>query len=310
MKNNIDEAVKMYSGDKAYMVFVDKLEKNLAKFNEIYLEIKEIFESEGINDFSHLPDDISARVKFAHCFNRLNSMLEMVKVQDFTWKNLVYGDINVLITEETYLVLLQRYKELFSPSSCGGGKDVPYDLNPHITEIGTGKIDADYMNSRFEKFLKLKLDGSSKQNIERALQALYKSFAMLPENEQKFAEIFIKDVQLGNIIPDSTKTFRDYITQYVKVAKDKQIHTMANLFGLNENSLIKIMQSDISEATLDEFGRYGTLRDSADINKIVEYFEKALKCKISPFKAKSKFDILLSKFILEGGFDVNLPDEN
>ena len=310
MKSNIDEAVKMYSGEKAYMVFVDKLEKNLAKFNEIYLETKEIFESEGIHDFSHLPDDISARVKFAHCFNSLNSILEMVKVQDFTWKTLVYGDINVLITEETYLVLLQRYKELFSPGTGGGGKDVPYDLNPHITEINTGKIDSDYMNSRFEKFLKLKLDGSSKQNIERALQSLYKSFAMLPENEQKFAEIFIKDVQLGNIIPDSTKTFRDYITQYVKVAKDKQIHTMATLFGLNENSLIKIMQSDITEATLDEFGRYGALRDSAEINKIVEYFEKTLKCKVSPFKAKSKFDILLSKFILEGGFDVNLPEEN
>ena len=32
MKRNIEEAVKMYSGDKEYMVFVDKLEKNLKKF--------------------------------------------------------------------------------------------------------------------------------------------------------------------------------------------------------------------------------------------------------------------------------------
>lgn len=35
-----------------------------------------------------------------------------------------------------------------------GGGDVPFDINGYLTEIDTGKIDADYMNSRFDKYLK------------------------------------------------------------------------------------------------------------------------------------------------------------
>ena len=34
------------------------------------------------------------------------------------------------------------------------GGDVPFDITGYLTEIDTGKIDADYMNSCFDKFLK------------------------------------------------------------------------------------------------------------------------------------------------------------
>ena len=174
----------MYSGDKEYMVFVDKLEKNLAKLNALYLDIKELFENEGISDFAHLPQNTAVKAKFAQSFKLLNAMLEMVKVQGFVWTKNTYGDVTVLLSEHIFNVLLQRYKELFTVMPGPTTEEPPYDLDPHITEISTGKIDADYMNSRFEKYLKRKLDGDSKKNIETALQELYKTFALLPEDEQ------------------------------------------------------------------------------------------------------------------------------
>ena len=58
--------------------------------------------------------------------------------------------------ETWYLVLVQRYKELSrEPDMPGIGDALPYELAGYITEIDTGIIDADYMNSRFEKYLKL-----------------------------------------------------------------------------------------------------------------------------------------------------------
>lgn len=304
MKRNIEEAVKMYSGDKEYMVFVDKLEKNLKKFNDLYLEIKELFENEGIENFIRLPDEVSVKAKFALLFNRLSSVLEMIKVQDFTWKINVYGETTVLITEEIYYILLQRYKELFNGGG-GGNEEPPYDLDPHITEISTGKIDADYINSRFDKYLKVKLDGEDKQNIESALQELYKSFAMLSEEEQKFADMFIKDVQLGNLIPEKDKTFRDYISEYMRRAKDDQIYRFAQTFGIDEALLRDMMALHLTEETINEFGRYDKLKATVDIEKVKKYFKDTFGEDLSIFRAKSKFDNLLRTFILSGGFDLD-----
>ena len=106
MKANIEEAVKIYAGDKAFMVFVDKLDKNLKLFNDTYLEIKHLFESEGIADFMHLPEDMSVKAKFALLFNTLSKLLEMIKVQGFTWKKAAKGEFSVDITEEIYYILL------------------------------------------------------------------------------------------------------------------------------------------------------------------------------------------------------------
>ena len=303
MKCNIEEAVKTYSGDKAYNVFVDKLPKNLLIFNETFNDIKELFENEGIDDFSHLPENVAVRAKFAKLFNELAFTLEMIRVQGFSWSRSQYGKITVIISEETYLILLQRYREMLIPRG-DSDEEPPYDLNPHITELSTGKIDADYMNSRFEKYLKVKLDGQSVEIIEGALQELYKSFALLPEEEQKFAKVFIDDVKLGNLVPDNDKTFRDYISEYIKAAKDDQIHRFAEVFGLDEEKLRDVVEAHVTEDNINEFDRIGKLKATADAQKIIAYFEKETKESLSLFKANSKFNNFLRKFILSGGFDI------
>lgn len=305
MKANIEEAVKIYAGDKAFMVFVDKLDKNLKLFNDKYLEIKHLFESEGIADFMHLPEDMSVKAKFALLFNTLSKLLEMIKVQGFTWKKAAKGEFSVDITEEIYYILLQRYKELLVPVGPGPGAEPPYDISSYITEIGTGKIDADYINSRFEKYLKLKKrTGESQEIVASALQEVYKSFAMLSEEEQKYANIFIKDVQMGNVEPEEGKTMKDYIAEYMRRAKDDQIFRFAEQFGLDDNLLREMMSLHLNEENINEFGRFDKLKASANMDKVKEYFETSTGEKLSIFKARSKFDNLLRHFIISNGFDL------
>lgn len=300
MERNINEAIKLYSGDKEYMVYVDKLEKNLNKLNDLYADIKELFENEDIEDFSKLPDNTAVCAKFAALFCKLAYTLETAKVQGFVWSNDTYDDIIVQLTKPDYQALLQRYKELQNhPTRQNSNEPIPYDIDAHISEISTGKIDADYMNTRFQKFLKLKYDGKSKELIKNALQELYKSFAMLPEEEQKFAEVFIRDVQLGNIVPEADKTFRDYVTEYMCRDKDDKIHRFATAFTLDEKQLRDIMSLQVTDENINEFGRFNKLSETADKDKIVAYFNN-----VPAFLANFEFMKLLREFILSGGFEI------
>lgn len=209
-----------------------------------------------------------------------------------------------------YTILVLRYKELFGvdggDGDGGGADDVPFDLEGYLTEIDTDVIDADYMNTRFEKYLKLiTLDGSSKEQIEQALDDLHRTFAALTQEEQKYAGIFLHDVQRGDIEVEGGKTLRDYITEYQYKAKDDQIHQLAVLFGLNEGKLRGIMELKVTEANINEFGRFDELKDSVDKAKAKAYFEKIEKDSIPLFKINMKTDQLLRKFIIDGGFDIN-----
>lgn len=309
MKSNIEEAVKIYAGDKAYMVFVDKLDKNLKIFNDTFLEIKDLFESDGIKDFMHLPKDMAVKAKFALLFNTLNKKLEMIKVQGFTWQKTKKGELSVDITEENYCVLLQRYKELslFKPGfeTNSEQEETPYDISSYITEIRTGKIDADYINSRFEKYLKIKdRDGESQEVVDSLLQEVYKSFAMLSEEEQKFANIFIKDVQMGDIEPEEGKTLKDYIAEYMRKAKDDQIFRFSERFGIDDSLLREMMSLHLNEDNINEFGRLGKLKKTLDLAKAIDYFKSTTGEDLKPSDARFKFYNLLRQFITSNGFDI------
>lgn len=90
MARNIKDAVKLYSGDKPLELFVDKLPKNLEGINTTYKEIKELFTSEGIQDFEKVPDDNAVSAKFVSLFNDFNDYLDAAKVQGFKWDKEIY----------------------------------------------------------------------------------------------------------------------------------------------------------------------------------------------------------------------------
>lgn len=310
MQRNIEEAFKLYSGDKPLGLFADKLERNLQKMNALYDDIGSIFRSAGIENFEKLPVDHTERGQFAKLFKQLNSYLEAAKIQGFTWNKLSYEFknvgrkviINLHLDETTYLILALRYKELFSGGSGGTGvEDVPYEIDSYLTEINTGVIDANYMNSRFKKYIKALQDGAETAAV---LDELHKSFATLTQEEQKYANIFLHDVQNGDVIVDEGRTLRDYITEYMTSAKNDQIHRFATAIGVDEMILRSFMQSKITEANINEFGKFDTLKATVDTEKAKTFLEMIEGKPIKKFQINMKIDQMLRRFILEGGFDI------
>lgn len=317
MERNINAAVKLYSGDKPLGLFVQHLAENLQMMNDLFIDIAEMFSNAGIENFEKLPSDVTVCRKFAKQFKELNDYLEAAKIQGFKWDKSTYlieetGEvIEMAFDEKTYLILVLRYKELFSGSEDGdGGDDIPYDLVGYITEIDTGKIDADYMNSRFEKYMKLlSIEGATQEAIDQAETELHKTFATLSQEEQKYANIFLHDIQRGDVVVAEGKTLRDYITEYLSKAKDDQIHRLASALGLDEIRLRNIMSLKLNSTNINEFGRYDDLKKTVDKAKAKEYFEKIEGTKIIPPKVNVKVDNLLREFILGGGFEIELPDD-
>lgn len=316
MAKNIDDAVKLYSGDKPFGLFVQHLTENIKKMNESFAEISELFQNAGVDNFERLPDDNEANRKFAKAFNTLNGYWEAAKVQGFQWDGLSYTDeetgetAEAAMDENTYLVLVLRYKELFGTGGKDGRDDVPYDLEGYITEIDTGLIDADYMNSRFDKYIKLlNREGAAQDVIDQAETELHKTFAALSQEEQKYANIFLHDIQSGEVKVAAGRTLRDYINEYLAREKDDQIHRISFALGVDEDKLRNIMSLRLNEANINEFGRYEELKKTADKARAKEYFEKREGIRLIPPKVNVKVDNLLRKFILSGGFDISIPAE-
>ena len=319
MEKYINDAVKLYSGDKPLGLFVDKLPYNLKKINEKYNEIFDIFKGAGYENFEKLPDERTECAKFASLFKELNTYLEAAKIQGLSWNKNIYKcedegelkkNIELKIDERTYLILASRYKELQGggddPNNIrGGDDDIPYDIDGYLIEIDTDKIDADFMNSRFTKYLKvLKQNNAVEEIVQEALDELHKSFASLTQEEQKYANIFLNDVQSGDIEVEEEMTLREYITEYQCRAKDDQIHRFAVNFALDEEKLRNIMSLKITEKNINEFGRYDDLMSTVDKKKAKEYFERIEGIRLIPPKVNIKMDSLLRKFILSGGFEI------
>lgn len=317
MERNINAAVKLYSGDRPLGLFVQHLIDNLKQMNELFESITDLFADSGIENFEKLPNDTSACRKFAKDFNEFNSYLEAAKIQGFKWNVLSYVDeetgevIDVTIDENTYLILVLRYKELTGGGGGTGGDDVPYDLAGYITEIDTGLIDADYMNSKFDKYIKLlSVEGTTKEAIEQAETELHKTFATLSQEEQKYANIFLHDIQRGDVKVAEGKSLRDYINEYLSKARNDQIHRISVAIGVDENMLRNVMGLKLNENNLNEFGRYDELKKTVDKAKAKEYFEKVEGTKIIPPKVNVKVDKLLRDFIINGGYEIQMPTED
>lgn len=320
MKKRIDKAVALYSGDRPFGLFAHKLYTNLAKLNETYKEIAHLFTRAGTPDF-HTIDGLepAERGRFAKLFRILNEYLEAAKVQGFDWDKNEYQVVNpdtgeketvtMLFDFQKYLVLAQRYKELFSGNPDFSSGDVPYEIDSHLVEIDTGRIDTDYMNSRFTKYL-LALDQPNigEAELQEIMNDLHQSYAGLTREEQKYAVLFLHDVETGSIKVESGKTFRDYITEYMGKAKDDQIHRVSIAFGLDESLLRSMVEARLSEREINAYGRLDALEATVDKGKAKHYLEQAKGNSVLPFMVMVEVDNLLRKFILKGDFDLPLDN--
>lgn len=275
MERNIKAAVKLFSGDKPFGLFVNKLPENIQAINDKFAEICEIFTACHQADFAQLPSEPESKAKFAKLFRELNLLVEAAFIQGMKWEVAEYENIQRELDEATYLTLVQRYKELSNGSADGKGNDeVPFDLDSHIMDIRTDRIDSDYMNSQFNKYLKLLQNSASSAEIHDILTALHKSFAHLSQEEQGFAKQFLSDVESGTATLENGKTLRDYITDYATRAYHQYIDDFVERFGLDKTLLQEMLLQSLNEHNLNEYGRFDNLRNSADKAKIKAYFEE------------------------------------
>lgn len=310
MEKNIEAAVKAYSGDVPTGLFVDKLPNNLRNMNVLFQSIEQIFKNVGIVNFEKLPADNAAIGKFAKEFNKFVNHLEAAIIQGFTWNKNSYPDedrnedaIKMLIDEQTYLTLLARYKEITRGGGGGAGGDVPYEIDVHITEYDTGKIDANYMNSNFDKYVKLIQGDSDPGVVDAALKELHRSFSMLSQEEQRYAERFIHAVESGQAKLVPGKTFRDYITDYMKADEDARINRVVRRLGCYYTLLKELLDRHATPSNIDDRGTFTELKKSVNKTKAENFFRLVFKDDYVPLRLPIYSENYLRDFIFSGGKD-------
>lgn len=336
MQRNVEEAFALYSGDRPYGLFADNLRENLEAMNEAMEGVREAFISEGIDDFSCLPEDDAAKALFALSFAQFNVHLEAARLQGFTWDGPLepaavdgveqavpaedytdpqegIGSTLVALGEEEamrlevgkreYYVLVQRYKELARTRTPDDDVEVPYEIETYLTEIDTGKIDNDYMNSQFAKWYKALCEDDPE--AERLSAVLHRSFAALSVDDQKLAENVLRDIQSGDIELHEGWGLSDYITAYAHNAKNEEIQGLVDALGVDKEKLRSLLVSDVNDANINQFGRYDDLRSTVDPAAAKAYFEARDGRTLPQFKVNMMTDKLLRRFVLEGGFPLS-----
>lgn len=69
------------------------------------------------------------------------------------------------------------------------------------------------------------------------------------------------------------------------------------------------MNAGITEASINEYGRFDDLKKTVVREKAEEYFVSTEGTKVPAFRLSIKIEKLLKDFILRGGFDID-EDEN
>lgn len=273
MERLIEEAVRLYSEGKPLTLFVERLDKNIEGMNFIFGQIRDLFGYASVEDFANLPLDVTERKKFADLFVKFNKYLEAAKVQGLVLDKAVYEfdtddsgkkkRVELALNEIGYKVF-QRYKELPAPGSgAGSDDDVSYDIDGYLIAIDTEKIDVDCMNSRFMKYMELLHQRDASADAVRQAEAeLHKTFASLTSEEQKYANIFPQDIQSGDVEPENGKTRRGCITEYIIGTKNDRIHKVSDFLGLDEDKLRAIIDDKVTDANINEFGRFEELKST------------------------------------------------
>lgn len=309
MEKHIEEAFRLYSGDRPYGLFADKLETNLSGMNAKFMEIKDLFEASGVANFERLPESVEERGMFAKLFKQFNDYYEAARIQGFMWNKEEYSfnhndgtciNVKAALSETTYRILALRYKELFSRDrdDTTVEYDLPYDIDTYLTEINTDRIDSDYMQSRFEKYLRVLNSHTDEKDLYEALGELHRSFASLSQEEQRFAYQILSDVQSGNLLLSPGRTLREYLNEYIERFKNDRIHLLAVNLGANEAMLRDLVNANPTAANLNEFGRFDALIDTIDKEKALVFIEQWKGEAIARRRLNSEIYTLMRRLII------------
>lgn len=302
MKANIAKAVELYSGQQPLGLFVERLDGHLERINDCFEAIKDLFVN--IPDFAHLPQSLGDKGEFAKQFNELYQNLQSSLIQGFIWGKDEYKfkkpsrTVKVELNESTYLTLLTRYKELTAGGGGGGGSPVPFDINTHIAHIDTDRIDADYLNGKFQKYLRARQDSLLEDQLQALLEEVHSSFARLSSEDQVFANLWLHDVAAGDAVLEDGKSVEDYLNDYKQSHQDREILQLHKALGVDEDRLRALMVARVSEANLNEYGRFDGLKATIDVDQATKYFESKAGKSLSKFAIIRDAENLLRGFIV------------
>ena len=311
MEKNAEEALQLYAEAGYQDVYVPSLGQNIIGMNNDYQSIIKLFEKNGIENFSRLPDNQGDIKLFADLFNNISNNYYRSIPQLFTWTKRTYitedaGEVTVDLDERTYEILHQRYSEI--PRTVQPGGDMIYDIKAFLTEVSSNEINRAFMESQFAEVLKDLSNGAKPEEIKALLDDLKSSFAELPAEDQITAEAILEDIYSGALKDfDEGKTLAEYIEIYKRNTLKANIKVFSEAFGFDKDKLARIMVFHLKEEKLYEGGLFDQIMETLDRAKAKETMEKLEDCTIRPHRVVQKAEGYLKKFILSGG-DVSFMD--
>lgn len=90
----------------------------------------------------------------------------------------------------------------------------------------------------------------------------------------------------------------------MKRVKDDQVSRFIIKLGMDSELIKEMMDLHLNEDNINEFTSLDKRKASADLDKIMAYFEKTIGEAVSKFNTRSNFNNLLRRFIIDGGFDI------
>ena len=311
MEKNAEEALRLYAEAGYQDVYVPSLGQNIIGMNNDYQSIIKLFEKNGIENFSRLPDNQGDIKLFADLFNNISNYYYRSIPQLFTWTKKTYitedaGEVTVDLDERTYEILHQRYSEI--PRTVQPGGDMIYDIKAFLTEVSSNEINRAFMESQFAEVLKDLSNGAKPEEIKALLDDLKSSFAELPAEDQITAEAILEDIYSGALKDfDEGKTLAEYIEIYKRNTLKANVEKFSSAFGFDKDKLARIMVFHLKEEKLYEGGLFDQIMETLDRAKAKETMEKLEDCPIRPHRVVQKAEGYLKKFILSSG-DISFMD--
>lgn len=305
MSKLVEDAFKLYSGDKLYGVFVEKLPLNILKINALYDLIKNIFISQKIYNFERLPETKEETKKFSAEFRKLYGTIEAAKLQGFLWSikeystensdiAAFYDNVILELDEETFNILLQRYKEIERKNNPKGY--IYYDVDTYIIETATSIINFEWLEERFKKYL---ISLNNKEDVQKIKEELAQTFPSLPQKQQKYAIILLNEIDNGIIKLESNKKFIDYLNDYIKDLKDTKILKFSKILGIDaelvEEKLLIYNSNDRQQAIRKE------TKEKSNKETVKAYFEEKEGKEIDGFSVNLKLSSLIEEFFESNG---------
>ena len=312
MEKNAEEALRLYAEAGYQDVYVPSLGQNIIGMNNDYQSIIKLFEKNGIEHFSKLPDNQGDIKLFADLFNNISNYYYRSIPQLFTWTKKAYitedaGEVTVDLDERTYEILHQRYSEI--PRTVQPGVDMIYDIKAFLTEVSSNEINRAFMESQFAEVLKDLSNGAKPEEIKALLDDLKSSFAELPAEDQITAEAILEDIYSGALKDfDEGKTLAEYIEIYKRNTLKANVEKFSDAFGFDKDKLARIMVFHLKEEKLYEGGLFDQIMETLDRAKAKETMEALEDCVIRPHRVVQKAEGYLKKFILSGG-DVSFMEK-